>query len=241
MQVKFPALSGEFMAESQPTSSWTFKTYYDRIVAELGVSSTDAKAFVNDGYQMFLNEDNWSFLYETCSPTVTAGDVEIDLPLNFGSIIGKVKSDSGYILNYKTPDILSLHSSRNSSFTGYLYEYSIVPSYSSAGQKWKMQFFPIPSVATILTFRYRLVPNQLTVDGDYLLGGGLHTMTILAAAYAAYERTKNTAQGPRFQAYQIELEKSIRRDRDFRPSLVDSDSNTFIETIQTSGVEIDYL
>jgi hypothetical protein len=222
------------MAESQPTTAWTFKTLYDRVVLRLGVTSVQAKQYVNDGYQHFIESNDWTFLYEPYSVSVAASDDEIDLPLNFGSLSGTISTSDGITLNETSPATISMFRA-TSDYTGILNYYALAPSYSTAGQKWTMRFYPLPQSATTIYFQYRKLATLLSADGDYPLGGAMHSLTILQAAYMVWEQEKNQNNGLEYQKFQQMLERSIERDNNFR-SVTLPPINTEIYTDFWSGV-----
>jgi len=222
------------MAESQPTTALTFKNLYDRVILRLGVTSPQAKQFVNDGYQYFISDNDWTFLYESYSESVVAPDTEIVLPLNFGSISGTVSTSDGITLKDTSPSTIAMYRSMSDA-VGLMEYYALVPAYSVAGQTWKMQFYPVPEAATTISFQYRKQANLLSADGDYPLGGGLHTMTILQAAYMIWEQEKNQNNGIEYQKYRQLLETSISRDNNFRSNTLPP-TNTVIYASLISGV-----
>ena len=83
-----------------------------------------------------------------------------------------------------------------SNATGYPVHYAVQPREfsESIGQRWEVLVWPQPSTDHTVYYRYRVNPNKLVNDGDYPIGGAIHSQTVLACCLAVAESRKNDGQ-----------------------------------------------
>ncbi|RLI71224.1 hypothetical protein DRO91_05870 [Candidatus Heimdallarchaeota archaeon] len=216
---------------AQPTSAWTFADYYNAVgervfndPAPTGSVLDTCKRFVNEGYQIFLQSHNWGFMYPTASLTIAIDDTDTDLPDDFGAMYGKVSrsADDMYDgLEEVTPDEIRRRRALNDvSGIPSLYALSPKEFVPATGQQWEMLIFPKSSAEITLAFQYRRCAALLSGSTDYPLGGALHAMTILQAAYMVWEQEKDATMSIQSQKFEQYLQNSIRIDNDLRPNLL---------------------
>lgn len=149
-------------------------------------------------------EDAWTEDTETAAEYVLKHDGNYDLPDDYGGIEGGMVVESR---NYQ-PDIIivgegrirSLRQQRpqNAQSSG-----SIVTSYyaairpkkhetTTAGQRFEIMFWPLPSEVDTISYVQRVNPQMLvTTTIEYPYGGMTHAETIRAACLAAAEEQEN--------------------------------------------------
>jgi len=63
------------------------------------------------------------------------------------------------------------------------------------GQRYQIVFYPTPAAAATVTFQMQLLPETVTSDAPYPLGGARYAEAILECCLAAAETTMDDAQG----------------------------------------------
>src|ERR1035437_5053555 len=71
----------------EPTVSMTYADLYGKLVTLFGISTTTAKAYVDEAYLNFLAAYNWDFLYPVTTLTTAVGDSVTALPEDFGEML----------------------------------------------------------------------------------------------------------------------------------------------------------
>ena len=235
---------------AQPTSAWTFSDYFNAVgervfnsAAAVATQRATCKRFVNEGYQKFIQSYEWGFMYPTASLEFSADDTEKTLPENFGAIRGKVsRSAASYYegLTEVAPDeIRRRRAFDDTSAIPSFYALSPVTFVAGTGQTWEMQIYPKTNANITIAFQYRVMAALLSADADYPLGGALHSLTILHAAYAVWEQEKDATQSIQEAQFQTSLQNSIRIDNDLRPVIVDAGrtKRIYSEIVNIDGVE----
>ena len=87
----------------------------------------------------------------------------------------------------------------------------LTPAGGTTGQRYQACFAPIPDSVYILTYQCRVLPQMLTVQSPWPLGGEAHSETILAACLAQVEMF-NGERGQRVAEFESRLEASISQD-----------------------------
>lgn len=194
---------------------WTFDDYWSRMglymrndSAPTGDAKTLYKQLVNDGYLMFLGEHDWSFLYPAATLSVSSAAEATDLPTGFGWMEEAFcyAPDSGVGLT--TLDEISWEAMRamkaaGSDATGPPRYFAIVAKtfVAATGQRHQVMWYPIPAADYTMQYRYRAEAAAMTNDSDYALGGQVHQLTILQAAKAMAEQSKDGAPGQQWAIY----------------------------------------
>jgi len=159
----------------------------------------------------------WSFMRPTATiETVAAGEAQ-DLPDDFGRIIGDL---------FCTPDV-----SRNSIVVvgegrmlslwqrgdpAGLPRYAAVrhkESDGATGQRLQVMWWPVPSDAFTITYRYESYAGKLTTAKPYPLGGMRHSELILESCLAVAEQRANDELGLHGERFGALLAAGIAQDR----------------------------
>lgn len=83
---------------------------------------------------------------------------------------------------------------------------------ASTGRRWELLLWPSPASTNTITAIYKRFPQALVNTTDRSVAGFQHDDTILTACIAEAERQRGDAIGPREQAYQVKLKKSLDLD-----------------------------
>ncbi len=83
----------------------------------------------------------------------------------------------------------------------------------SMGQRFEALFYPTPDDAYVLTFKYDVVANALSLSNPHPLGGSIHTQTIKEACLAAAELGEGDESSVHKAQFDRLLASSIMRDR----------------------------
>ena len=203
-------------------------TFYSTMVGRTITATTSGSSYTITGYT--------SSTVITVSVDASADDGDTftiaagvyGLASGFSSLIEDpvVTSTNGWVLprlERKSAEWIVEQVQANPNLTQQPRFYAVQPRTFSAsvGQQWDMLVFPLPDQAYTLSGRYRFVPDLLSSDNDYPLGGGVHGLTILAAALMQWEQRKGQVDG--FHArtyYQTALPRSIRFDREQQPVIL---------------------
>jgi hypothetical protein len=218
-----------------PTLSLTFNDLILRVAEYLGVADysggtaaipTDAhdldlcKRVVNDGYQRFINDHNWTFLNGELVVTPDGTNFTFDLPDDFqGEMLGSFTySTTGPVASMRETNEETIRRMRaGREVTGYPSLFAIRPknavTETTTTARWEVLFWPTP-VSTLdpLTARYRRYPNKLTNLTDRVLAGPAHDLSVKQAAIAAAEIQRYGQAGPQEATYVGYLAASIKND-----------------------------
>lgn len=166
----------------------------------------------------------WTFLEPEALPiTTTAGIGEYALPDLFGMFDGPMTYDPSAnawgVIRQVGETFLRGLLQRNSGVTGKPTHYCVIDKNSDGalGQRKDVLFFPTPDSTYLLRAKYLILPNALTAQNPYPLGGEAHGQTIKAACLAAAENDLNDEKGIRWQTFQELLAASISYDSQNRP------------------------
>ena len=216
---------------AQPSTAWKFSDFYNRVSQRAfntstptGTNLVEVKRFVNEGYQIFLQSYFWLFLYPTASLDIVADDTATTLPEDFGAIHGMVSRSAASQrlgLEEVSPDEIRRRRAVNDvPSIPFLYALSPVEFVAADGQTWEMLVYPTSDSAITLAFQYRRAANLLDDAADFPLGGALHSMTILQAAYMVWEQEKHGDAQVEEKKFQQRLAASITIDNDLRPNII---------------------
>lgn len=166
----------------------------------------------------------WSFLTPNRQLTVAPSVGVYDMPDDFRSMVGEFTyqpTDStlctirrvgiGEVKRY----LQQLMGTTNKPLYCAIYPKA---SDNVMGQRFAISFAPVPDAAYTLDYRCDVLPNALTAQNPYPLGGAAHASTILASCRAIAESYFNDEQTTMMAFFQQRLQASITADiRDFKP------------------------
>lgn len=89
---------------------------------------------------------------------------------------------------------------------------------TTTAKRWEALFWPKPSGTDRIYATYKRFPNKLATGTDRSVAGYQHDDTIMAAVIAEAERQRGDSIGPREQAYQAALKRSMKIDARSSPT-----------------------
>lgn len=166
----------------------------------------------------------WTFLRKTGTITLVTGDVDYDLPDDFGgTILDDSTSYAAASLRKKLKkipesDIRNLQSADPQTLQYPLYYAVRNKTHSAtAGQRWELLVYPTPGVVqngSVITYRYVFVPDIITTTNKYPVGGGAYSEVLLASFLASAEyKQDDDPNGPFTQKFNELLQAAIRNDK----------------------------
>jgi hypothetical protein len=142
-----------------------------------------------------------------------------DLPDDFGGLEGDMVRPEGS--NWPTIRIIGegkIHSLRMGSTARTYPRFAAVrpkkQTVTTAGQRFEILFFPIPSIAETLSYKMLVLPQLLVSSSiTHPYGGAMHSETILASCLAAAESQEEDQRGVKWQEFMDRLAASIQIDK----------------------------
>ena len=84
---------------------------------------------------------------------------------------------------------------------------------STASTRFRAQFYPSPDAAYVLTYKFTVLPDKLTVDDLYAYGGAAHSETLLESCLAIAESRMEDEPGIHHGRFLERLSASISYDQ----------------------------
>lgn len=161
----------------------------------------------------------WTFLQPTFVLSTRDGVADYDLPEDCASIEDDIviSNAGGYVPEVKITSPERIISYRQDQARGGVPQWAGVRVKASAGRsgpRYELLLWPTPDSGYDLVFRYNLLPNALTSDAPYPLGGAQHSETLLYSCLAAADAIYNDQPGGGMWAmFERNLVTSILRDQ----------------------------
>lgn len=189
-----------------------------------------------------LQFTGWSFLNKLGTLTTVASDYDYDLASDFEAIHGPMNwaATKGRVPIEVVGEAEILTLRQQSSGTGIPQFLAIRPKTSTgtAVQGWEAIFWPTPSTAETVYYRY--VAQALKADGTalYPLGQPTHSETIKESCLAAAELMENDEEGPHYARFKRLLKASM--DADQRANTPETLGRNTDDSWLTLGYEREY-
>lgn len=162
----------------------------------------------------------FSFMQPTLDVTIDANQSAVDLPDDFGGVVGSVylsPEDSGWnkIKLTGIGQILSLRQTGLTDATGIPQFVATRPlgSDGTDGQRFFLEVYPTTNAPYVFRFSYYSNPYQLTADKPYPVGGQPHAETIREAVLSAAEREVWNESGIHTLNFKERMVASVNLDR----------------------------
>jgi len=169
----------------------------------------------------------WSFLKPVGTVILASGEWEADMPEDFGGLEERlyVTGSNGSTIPFEAcnPAMITQQFAGDTDGTGFPEVVGVRANKGTTATKssrYSLVVYPIADQAYTFKFPYFITPDYLTNAHPFAYGGALHAETIRAGCFAAAERERNDAPGPREMYYQECLAASIGADRRMKPSFV---------------------
>jgi hypothetical protein len=227
---------GSYMGFGRTAANWTgwvVATPY--VPSSLDTQLGQIMSCINSGLRQFYNPPiverapvahKWSFLSPQRTLTTLANDGEYDLPDDYGGMQGEMtyQPSVGTYLTLRRVGVGELQRALQGlmSTTGKPTMFAVLPKQSDGamGQRFYASLAPIPDGVYVLTYTMTLLPQALTSQRPFPLGGEVHGETILASCLAvAEQRFQDEEKGNHWTRFMERLQASITADvRDAKPA-----------------------
>ncbi len=159
---------------------------------------------------------DWSFMRPTGTITTVIGESVIDLPDDFGRILGKFHHDRSVY----SPAISIIPESRLLSLQSAHVEPSIPRAacirnktiVAGFGQRFEVVLWPVPTAVFTLTYRYEAYSGKLSC-GMYPLGGMRYSELVTESCLAVAERRANDEKGIHWDQFVQLMAAGVAMDR----------------------------
>jgi len=209
----------QYLGYSRSSAEWTTKqsNEIDRYV-QSGIRQfyyPPAVSEVTAGYE-------WSFLKPATTVDTVADQGEIELPADFGRLIGDVyfSPETGYpsIPQVTQGDILRFRQKNAESARPQLVAIRFKEGTGTTGQRQEVMFYPTPDAVYTLHYQYEAFPYSLSYDRPYPLGGAKFSEVILESCLAVAEQRADNMQGTHYQRFAQLLADAVMRDQRHKAS-----------------------
>lgn len=160
----------------------------------------------------------WSFLRPSTTITTADGDGAMDMPVDFGRLVGDMNFAPDLFLNPVA--IVSeakiqalLQESTDESAPKYAAIRFKTNEFGAHGQRQEIVFWPIPDTAYVLTYRYEAFAGKLSALNPYPLGGMKHSELVTESCLAVAEQRSNDENGLHTERFYSLLATAIAQDR----------------------------
>lgn len=175
---------------------------------------------VKTGLRRFYGSHQWSFLRPEHTLTAEQGVASYALPANFATIMGDITYEDGSLKRWgiRLIDATTMRRVRAFSREGKPEVAAVVPLVSDGetGQRKQITFYPTPDSEMIFTFNMQVLPDTVTPEAPYPLGGQLYAEAIREACLAAAESEMDDVEQVHAQRFLDEVTKAIGVDRTHR-------------------------
>jgi hypothetical protein len=184
---------------------------------------------IRSGYRLFIKSHEWTFLKPTKELILPDGEQDVDLPADFGFLIGDI-----YFLDDELSRLTPIERKNDGAIKQLRQQGPVIQSQprmcavipnngptTTKGQRSILMVWPTPEQEYTVTFRYSVLPAAIDVTHPYPYGGAAHAETLIQACLAASEEFNDTP-GSSMQAFARELRTSIEYDRKAAAQQIDN-------------------
>lgn len=186
---------------------------------------------VEEGYRTFLHPHPlekrrrphiWSFIMKNATLTLSSGDLDYNLPADFGQHIAwagySVATDLRRMEIISQLEMEAKRSMDDASGDPKYITWRPKSFVSSTGQRFEAILAPKPNATRTVNYSYRVNPDKLNPTNKFPLGGELHAETLLAACLASADRKTDNAENSLYEGlYQTRLAASLYADLSVKP------------------------
>lgn len=159
----------------------------------------------------------WSFLKPTTAITTEAADGAMDLPTDFGRMVGDMHfSPTVYCIPVVIVSEARMQLLLQHSVTTGRPQYASIrykAEFGNHGQTQEVVFWPIPDAAYALTYRYEAFSGRISATNPSPLGGMRHAELITESCLAIAEQRANDEKGLHTERFISLLAAGIAMDR----------------------------
>ena len=168
------------------------------------------------GSQITLDDEN---ITVTGTNTYSLSRPSYDLPDSFGTMVGTMTYSPGISATQSIERIgenqMRALRQQSTLIENKPAKVAIVPitKTSTASTRFRAQFYPSPDAAYVLTYKFTVLPDKLSVDDLYAYGGAAHSETLLESCLAIAESRMEDAPGIPHGRFLERLSASISYDQ----------------------------
>lgn len=182
---------------------------------------SEVQDHIKTGLRRFYGAFQWSFLRPVHTMATVAAQAEYTLPDNFAAIINDITFEQSTLARWSVrliPDLTMRRTRAHRERTGRPEIASVTPLTSSGvtGQRKSLTLWPTPDQVYNLSFEMQLLPNTVTPDNPYPLGGEQFAEAIRACCLAAAEADMDDQQKVQSERAEYELATAINTDKTHR-------------------------
>ena len=159
----------------------------------------------------------WSFLKPYTTLTTVADTYLYDMPDNFAFIEGLMVHDAAMLyreLKQVSPEkLLAMRAMADISQVPQLFAIRPKSAGGVVSTKYEMLMYPTPDAAYLLNYQYALIPDALSAEAPYPLGGPQHAETILESCLAIAEQRIDDKIDIHQSLFMQKLQASVAIDR----------------------------
>lgn len=166
----------------------------------------------------------WAFLSPVATLTLPSAGTTVELPDDFGSLVGDVVNvtTGSRRTGLKVPisALVRQYSQASPDQVGEP-QYAILEpvrgTTAKQSSRWQIRLWPIADQEFTLRFRYNIAPDSLTGDRPYAYGGAPHAETLIESCLAIAEERFDNEHDVHRTKWQERLAASVAYDSDNQP------------------------
>ena len=191
---------------------------------------TQVNDIVQSGVRQFYNPPSipgettpykWRFLEPVSSFDTASDDYDVDLPDNFGILVGDLTfTDTSRFPSIKNINEVMIRRSRQTDSNSGRPQFCAVRPKSSdgnTGQRYELILWPTPDAVYAIEYKYAVLMNVLDVTNKFHFGGATHSETVKASCLAVAEKSANNENHVCKMEFQERLAVSVAHDRRVGP------------------------
>lgn len=187
-------------------------------------NATDLADIIAGAERQFYSPPNghqWSFLAGVLSISITNGTATYDLPDDYAGMLDQelaLSTTASWAIKVKPLKlVLEQTQTYGTSMPSGISKPLMVAEKpktftASTGQRWQAQFWPTPTGSAAVTGRYRVLPNVMSDDTYYPMGGQPHAQTLIEACLSLAEQMMNDEAGVHTQRFNELMAASVAMD-----------------------------
>lgn len=181
----------------------------------------EVKDHIASGLRRFYGAHKWSFMRPYATLSLVSGTAAYDLADNFSAVVGDITYAAASLKAWTiqlTSDLIVRKYRQTSPRSGTPEIAAIHPKTAdgTTGQRYEIVFYPTPDAAATVTFQQQILPETVTADAPYPLGGERYAEVIMECCLAAAEKTMDDGAGIHASAAVEELALAIKADNEHR-------------------------
>lgn len=194
----------------------------------------DVNDIIRSGYRVFLKQHSWTFLKPVFDLILPSGQEDVDLPADFGFLVGDLHFVDDTVANKRKlvrlndGQVLTMRHQAMPA-TGQPQYCAIVPGEGPGvthGQRQRLLLWPTPTQDWTVRGRYSLLASAISISNPHPYGGAAHSETLIQACLAASEEFNDTP-GSATAHFKELVASSIEYDRKVGAQMIDNEDSRY--------------